>query len=360
MMLKKIIKTVVSALLIGSVLLSAGCGGSTSAKGNVGEVTLEPGDVFAVIKIMDYGEITVKLFPDAAPVGVAKFIELANRGYYNGKNIHRIIPDYVIQGGSLNGDGTDGDVDANEYFPVEVNDNAHHFYGALCFAKSNDGNYCQFYFVNNKQSVDIADIASNIRAQLADEEFSARLLASDKTFYEEYCTKLESMSDAVKEKYKDVGGDFALDGESTVFGQTVEGFDVIDAISQVELVSGNKIDDKNNIDSKPIDSIIIESITIVDIPVPVTTVSSEETTVKTRRTKSTTASVPEETTVIITEAATSEITTVIVSADTSTEPVSAEDTSDISTTEPAPEISSDSEVSDDVTEESTDTSVETS
>lgn len=329
----KFVKVIAAAALAASMLLCTACGEEKTQTGNIGQVTLNPGDVFAVFKIMDYGEITVKLLPHDAPNGVQKFVELANRGYYDGKAIHRVVPDYVIQGGSLNGDGTDGKVAADEYFPVETSENARHFYGALCFAKSNEGNYCQFYFVNNNQSADITAISEKIRSQLAEEAISSRMLPEEKTFYEDYCKKLESIPDAVKEKYKEVGGDFALDGESTVFGQTVEGFDVLDKMSQAELIPGNEIDDEQNIDSRPIDAIIIESVEIVNIPLPETTTTTE--TEKTRRTKATTTEPPAETTTIITEEGTSIPTAETVASDMET-PETADAESDISTTEAVP------------------------
>lgn len=60
----------------------------------------------ATIEIEDYGTIKVELYPDIAPNTVTNFITLANKGYYDGKTFHRTIPDFMIQGGSKNGDGT--------------------------------------------------------------------------------------------------------------------------------------------------------------------------------------------------------------------------------------------------------------
>lgn len=60
----------------------------------------------ATIEVQDYGTIKVELYPDKAPNTVANFICLANRGFYNGLSFHRTIPDFMIQGGDKNGDGT--------------------------------------------------------------------------------------------------------------------------------------------------------------------------------------------------------------------------------------------------------------
>jgi peptidyl-prolyl cis-trans isomerase B (cyclophilin B) len=54
------------------------------------------------------GQIRVNLFADKTPITVANFVNLAKRGYYNGLNFHRVIPDFMIQGGCPNGTGTGG------------------------------------------------------------------------------------------------------------------------------------------------------------------------------------------------------------------------------------------------------------
>jgi peptidyl-prolyl cis-trans isomerase B (cyclophilin B) len=54
------------------------------------------------------GDIKLKLFPDKAPVTVANFVNLSNRGYYNDLKFHRVIPDFMVQGGCPRGDGTGG------------------------------------------------------------------------------------------------------------------------------------------------------------------------------------------------------------------------------------------------------------
>lgn len=56
----------------------------------------------------DRGPIRLRLFADKAPVTVASFVNLVQNGYYNGLNFHRVIPDFMIQGGCPNGTGTGG------------------------------------------------------------------------------------------------------------------------------------------------------------------------------------------------------------------------------------------------------------
>ena len=274
-----------SATLCAGVILCSfsSCSSSTPPEltGNLRTVTLEEGDVFAIIKVRDYGNITVKLFPEVAPKAVKRFITLATRGYYTGRNFHRVIEDFLIQGGSLTGTGYDGKVANGEYFESEPSDYAKHFYGALCFAENSKGNYCQFYIVNDNEPVDIDEKAQRLREHLDDTEKTSKMLPEDLEFYENYYSMLTSIPENVKERYKEVGGSYELDGEDTVFGQVIDGFDVLEAISSVETVAGNVSDDRNETPSKPLVDIMIDSVEVIRIA----TASDEdgEQTVKTSR-----------------------------------------------------------------------------
>lgn len=62
----------------------------------------------ATLKIKDYGTVTLELYPEMAPNTVNNFIALANSGFYDGLTFHRIISDFMIQGGDPNGTGTGG------------------------------------------------------------------------------------------------------------------------------------------------------------------------------------------------------------------------------------------------------------
>ena len=64
-------------------------------------------DVTAVMHTSK-GDIRLKLYPEQAPVTVANFVNLAKRGYYDGLTFHRVIPDFMIQGGCPQGSGTGG------------------------------------------------------------------------------------------------------------------------------------------------------------------------------------------------------------------------------------------------------------
>ena len=246
-------------------------------KGNVGDVSIESGDTYAVITIKDYGAITCKLFPEAAPVGVQNFISLADSGYYSGKEIHRVVEDFMFQGGSANGDGMSAE---NEpAFDVEYNTNMRHFYGALCYANAGGINGTQFYIVNSKNysftsEEDLQGLIDQLDNEMSElEKYIASASSDDeKSYYQSYYDYYSSlkkttqsqlkaakeMTDEMKAKYEKVGGTPSLDGGYTVFGQTVDGFDVIDEISKAEVEAQPNSSEV----SHPVQTITIESVEI--------------------------------------------------------------------------------------------------
>lgn len=246
--------------------------------GNVGDVSIESGDTYAVITIKDFGSITVKLFPEAAPEGVQNFIDLANSGYYTNKEIHRVVADFMLQGGSRNGDGRSTDEDPS--FNVEYNTNMRHIYGALCYANGGGINGSQFYIVNNKSNSPVTEdslqsAVDYYESQLEQvEAYIAEATDADEiAYYQDYKSYFSTLAstarsqlrafkettDEIAAKYDEVGGYPYLDGGYTVFGQTVDGFDVIDAVSAVEVEpqpnGGDEI-------SHPVEKIFIESVEI--------------------------------------------------------------------------------------------------
>lgn len=241
--------------------------------GNVGDVTIQTGDIVAEFEIEGFGTIKAKLFPDIAPIGVQNFVQLAQDGFFNGKNIHRVIEDFMLQGGAANSDGTGGSAaysgegSSAEYFGTEISENARHFYGALCYANSMGRNSTQFYIVNSKEPQDISEVKpENVEntAEMANAYKEACEPGSVEYSYYENMEKqyrnlaemLRNSTDEAVEKYKQ-GGTYYLDGGYTVFGQVVEGFDVIDSISAVEVK-----DNGNGEESKPVKDIIIKSVKV--------------------------------------------------------------------------------------------------
>ncbi len=282
----KIRNILLSCLLAASCVLAAGCskpddttvvgvttidGTSVSAAGNISEVKVQTGDIVAEFEIEGYGTIKAKLFPEYAPTGVENFVALANEGFYDGLTIHRVIKGFMLQGGSLNGDGTGGEAAEGGTFGIETNADMRHFYGALCYANAMGNNSCQFYIVNNNEPQDLAEmdlelIRSNaeIAAQYATMFEAGTIEQQYYAYMAEYYGNLAEMTETapadVIAKYKTDGGTPQLDGGYTVFGQVYEGFDVIDDISScsVKTNAGGEA-------SEPIETITIKSVKIITI-----------------------------------------------------------------------------------------------
>lgn len=156
------------------------------------------------------GTIKIKLFPELAPKAVENFMTHAKDGYYDGLTFHRVIKDFMIQGGDPKGDGTGGESIWGEGFETEVSNQLYNIRGALSMARSQDpnSNGSQFFIVQNSDDV------------------------HDGLLKEDYPR-------AIIDAYKK-GGYPSLDGHYTVFGQVIEGMDVVDKIAQVETGSNNK------------------------------------------------------------------------------------------------------------------------
>lgn len=121
------------------------------------EVTTEPitfGDepIIAEIDIKNYGKITLELDGKTAPITVANFIKLADEKFYDGLTFHRIIKDFMIQGGDPNGNGTGGSDEEikGEFSANGVENNIEHVRGVISMARSNDMNSAssQFFIIH--------------------------------------------------------------------------------------------------------------------------------------------------------------------------------------------------------------------
>ena len=116
--------------------------------GSVTAVTDYAGLPVAVIEVENYGTIRAVLFEEDAPKAVENFITHAEEGYYDGLTFHRVIDDFMIQGGDPAGDGTGGESIWGEPFEDEFTDNLWNFRGALSMANSGqDSNGSQFFIV---------------------------------------------------------------------------------------------------------------------------------------------------------------------------------------------------------------------
>lgn len=106
----------------------------------------------AIINVEDYGEIEIELYADKAPITVQNFINLVEDGFYDGLTFHRVIEDFMIQGGDPKGDGTGGS-DTNikgEFKSNGVDNDISHIRGIVSMARSKNPNSAssQFFIVH--------------------------------------------------------------------------------------------------------------------------------------------------------------------------------------------------------------------
>ena len=95
----------------------------------------QAGDITATMKTT-MGEIQILLFPDAAPKAVENFTTHAKNGYYDGLIFHRVIPDFMIQGGDPTGTGMGGESIWGKHFEDEFSPDYHNLRGALSMANA--------------------------------------------------------------------------------------------------------------------------------------------------------------------------------------------------------------------------------
>ncbi len=94
----------------------------------------------------DRGPIKVELYPDQAPLTVANFVNLARRGFYDGLGFHRVIPDFMIQGGCPQGTGTGG---PGYKFEDEANNGVRHERGVLSMANAGPNTNGSQFFITH-------------------------------------------------------------------------------------------------------------------------------------------------------------------------------------------------------------------
>ena len=183
----------------------------------------------AIIKT-NRGDMTFVLLSDVAPKTVENFTTHAKNGYYDGLIFHRIIKDFMIQGGDPTGTGCGGESIWGNSFKDEFSIDARNYYGALSMANSGPNtNGSQFFIVQAK------DVDNGLLQQMEQLKDSG---------YPQECI----------DNYKAVGGTPWLDFHHTVFGQIIDGKDVLEDIANVQ----------TGAQDRPVHDVVIETIEIVE------------------------------------------------------------------------------------------------
>ena len=190
-------------------------------------------DGTAIIKT-NMGDIHLEFYPKQAPKAVSNFLSLAKKGYYNGVTFHRVIRDFMIQGGDPTGTGRGGESIWGKAFADEISSDLHLYRGMLAMANSGaNTNGSQFFIVQAGPDTLNAEYLESINSSLS-----------------------KPLSEDVKKEYLEKGGTPWLEGKHTVFGRVTEGMDVVDKIAAVA------VDSKNS--GKPIEDVVINSIEVTE------------------------------------------------------------------------------------------------
>ena len=206
--------------LLGTLLTAGGCNMSTP--GNEARALTET-NFFEISTPM--GRMVIRLY-DETPAHRDNFRQLVDAGFYNGTTFHRIISKFMIQGGDPNSKDDDPMNDGNggpDYtLPPEIHPGLFHKRGALATARTPDqmnpqreSSGSQFYIVHGTIFSEeiLMQHQDRLRQIIPDPEFT--------------------FSPEAVEAYTTIGGAPNLDGMYTVFGELVEGFDVLDNITRV-------------------------------------------------------------------------------------------------------------------------------
>lgn len=238
------------------------------------------------------GDIKLKLY-NGTPQHRDNFIKLVKEGQYEGLLFHRVIKDFMIQGGDVTSKDAPmtkqlGAGDLGYTIPAEFNYPTYfHKKGALCAARTGDevnperaSSASQFYIVTGKVYKDneLSQMEKQLEMQLKQSIFNRLQTENRDKIMELYRsgqkqelsilrdtligkTELEAekrkgeakLSPEVREVYKTIGGVPFLDNQYTVFGEVIEGIETVEAIQQA----------KTNKQDRPTENIVIESIEIL-------------------------------------------------------------------------------------------------
>lgn len=205
-------------------------------------LTIEVKNPIVTMEIKDFGTIKLELYPEMAPEAVANFVALAQNGYYDGLKFHRVVSDFMIQGGDSNGDGT-GSPKLSD-LGIEV-------------SEDQDREYCiKGEFLANKY----------YENTLKHEEGVISMARANYTSHSPTLTT-ESYNSAGSQFFIMTKQNEGLDGLYAPFGKVIEGLDIVHNIEKVE----TKIAEKEGMTeeekaqaekSTPVNDVIISKVTV--------------------------------------------------------------------------------------------------
>ena len=231
--MKKIIFLLIAILIVTAIIVNL-------CMGYYKKVTYNSKNPVATMEIKDYGTIIIELYPEYAENTVENFIALANNGFYDGLTFHRIIKDFMVQGGDINGDGTGS--------PTLSAINKNIVEGSSSDITYNiDGEFEINGYENNTLKLEKGVIA---------------MARTDYTQYAYYYGR-----ELLVEGYNSAGSQFfimttddntALTGYYAGFGKVIEGFDVLEKLANTKV----EVKEEDSEESTPVQAPIIKSIRV--------------------------------------------------------------------------------------------------
>ena len=196
--------------------------------------TMEVTNPVATMEVENFGTVKIELYPDLAPETVANFITLANRGFYDGLTFHRVVKDFMVQGGDPEGTGQ----------------------GSAKISDLKDGGEDTAYSIKGEF------IANGVNNTLKFEEGVIGMARNDYTSYSSTLTE-ESYNSGSSQFFIMTADNTSLNGYYTAFGKVIEGMDVIHNIENVEVKAADDSEETGNTEvSTPVETVTITSIKV--------------------------------------------------------------------------------------------------
>ena len=214
--------------------------------------TLNISNPIVTMEVENFGTIKIELYPEQAPETVSNFIKLANNGFYNGLKFHRVVKDFMIQGGDPSGDGT-GSPKISDLYNNE-DENTLYKYSDGTEAKGADSYTITGEFMANGYDKNTLNLT----------EGTIAMARSDYTSYAPTLAS-ESYNSGSSQFFIMTSNDHTnLSGYYAGFGKVIEGLDVIKEIANVEckVADTNAEDSSSSEVSTPVSDVIITSVSV--------------------------------------------------------------------------------------------------
>lgn len=198
------------------------------------KATMEVKNPIATMEVENFGTVKIELYPDLAPETVANFVALANRGFYDGLTFHRVVKDFMIQGGDKEGTGQGSATTAD---------------------LKDDGDETEY-------TIKGEFIANGVNNKLKFEEGVIGMARNDYTQYSS-SLKEESYNSGSSQFFIMTENNTSLNGYYTSFGKVIEGMDVVHKIEEVEVKAADNSEESGNTEvSTPVETVKITSIKV--------------------------------------------------------------------------------------------------